>query len=42
MIVRRLHKANELLAVLTLPIQEMATLRHLLTDDQGRFSSRRT
>ena len=37
MIVRRLHKVNELLAVLAEPTQDMANLRHLLSDDQGRF-----
>ena len=42
MLVRRLHKVNELLAVLAEPTQEMANLRHLLSDDQGRFPSRRT
>ena len=42
MIVRRLHKVNELLTVLAEPTQEMAHLRHLLSDDQGRFPSRRT
>jgi hypothetical protein len=42
MIIRRLHKVHELLAVLAEPTQEMANLCQLLTDDQGRFPSRRT
>lgn len=41
MIVRHLHKVNELLSVLTQPTVEMATLRNLLSE-QGRFPSRRT
>ena len=41
MIVRHLHKVNELLSVLAQPTAEMATLRALL-HDQGRFPSRRT
>jgi hypothetical protein len=41
MIVRHLHKVNELLSVLAQPTAEMATLRALL-HEQGRFPSRRT
>jgi Transposase DDE domain len=41
MIVRHLHKVNELLSVLAQPTAEMATLRSLLSE-QGRFPSRRT
>ncbi len=41
MIVRHLHKVNELLSVLAQPTVEMATLRALLSS-QGRFPSRRT
>jgi hypothetical protein len=42
MIVRRLHKVHEFLAVLAEPTPEMRCLRGLLTDPQGRFPSRRT
>jgi hypothetical protein len=42
MIVKRLHKVNEFLAVLAEPTPEMSHLRTILTDDQGRFPSRRT
>lgn len=42
MIVKRLHKTNELLAVLAEPTPEMTYLRARLSDDQGRFPSRRT
>src|SRR6266516_5365202 len=41
MIVRHLHKVNELLSVLAQPTADMATLRSLLSE-QGRFPSRRT
>jgi len=41
MIVRRLHKVGELLAVLEEPTPEMRSLRKLLRED-GRFPSRRT
>ena len=42
MILRRLHKVHEFLTVLAQPTAEMQTLRALLTDEQGRFPSRRT
>ena len=42
MMVRRLHKVHEFLAVLAEPTPEMHRLRGLLTDTQGRFPSRRT
>ena len=42
MVVRRLHKVHEFLAVLAEPTVEMHRLRGLLTDAQGRFPSRRT
>src|SRR2546423_9576817 len=41
MIVRHLHKVNELLSVLAQPTAEMVMLRALL-HEQGRFPSRRT
>jgi hypothetical protein len=41
MIVRRLHRVGELLAVLDEPTEEMRSLRQLLCED-GRFPSRRT
>jgi len=41
MIVRRLHKVGELLAVLEEPTSEMQTVRSLL-HEKGRFPSRRT
>jgi hypothetical protein len=41
MIVRHLHKVNELLSVLAQPTAEMVTLR-LLLSEQGRFPARRT
>ena len=41
MIVRRLHKVHELLAVLEQPTREMQRLRALLCED-GRYPSRRT
>ncbi len=41
MIIRHLHKVNELLSVLAQPTAEMATLRALL-HEQGNFPSRRT
>src|SRR5436190_2458434 len=41
MIVRHLHKVNELLSVRAQPTAEMATLRALL-HEQGHFPSRRT
>ena len=41
MIVRHLHKVNELLSVLAQPTAEMATLRALL-HEQATFPSRRT
>ncbi len=42
MIVRRLHKVGELLAVLEEPTPEMRSLRELLSEPNGRFPSRRT
>jgi Transposase DDE domain len=42
MIVRRLNKVGELLAVLEEPTQEMRHLRELLSGPEGRFPSRRT
>lgn len=42
MMVKRLHKPNEFLAVLAEPTPEMTYLRGLLTDSQGQFPSRRT
>ena len=42
MIVRRLHKVGELLAVLEEPTQEMRSLRELLSGPEGRFPTRRT
>jgi hypothetical protein len=42
MIVRRLNKVGELLAVLEEPTQEMRHLRELLSGSEGRFPSRRT
>jgi hypothetical protein len=42
MIVRRLHKVGELLAVLEEPTEEMRSLRGLLSGPDGRFPSRRT
>lgn len=42
MMVRRLHKVNEFLAVLAEPTPEMHALRGLLTAPQGRLPSRRT
>src|SRR5262249_27559434 len=42
MMVRRLHKVNEFLAVLAEPTPEMRGLRGRLTDSQGRLPSRRT
>jgi hypothetical protein len=42
MIVRRLHKVGELLAVLEEPTPEMRSLRELLSGPDGRFPSRRT
>jgi hypothetical protein len=41
MIVRRIHRVGELLAVLEEPTQEMRSLRKLLTEN-GRFPTRRT
>ncbi len=41
MLVRHLHKVNELLSVLAQPTAEMVTLRALL-HEQGRSPSRRT
>lgn len=41
MIVRHLHRVNELLTVLDQPTSEMQTLRALLTED-GEYPSRRT
>ena len=41
MIVRRLHKVNELLGVLGQPTEEMRALRALLVE-RGRYPSRRT
>src|SRR5262249_24202488 len=41
MMVRRLHKVNEFLAVLAEQPAEMHALRRLLTDPQGRLRSRR-
>src|SRR5215216_7247916 len=42
MIVRRLNKVGELLAVLEEPTEEMRHLRELLSGPEGRFPSRRT
>ena len=42
MIVRRLHKVGELLAVLEEPTQEMRSLREMMLNQDGRFPSRRT
>ncbi len=42
MIVRRLHRPGELLAVLEEPTTEMRSLRELLRERGGRFPSRRT
>src|SRR5215208_5246664 len=42
MIVRRLHKVGELLAVLEEPTQEIGQVRELLLCEGGRFPSRRT
>ena len=41
MVVRRLHRPGELLAVLQEPTPEMSSLREMLNQD-GRFPSRRT
>lgn len=42
MIVRRLHKVGELLAVLEEPTPQMRSLRQMLSGPEGRFPSRRT
>jgi hypothetical protein len=42
MILRRLPRVHSLLAVLDEPTPEMRRLRALLTDERGRFPSRRT
>jgi len=42
MIIGRLNKVGELLAVLEEPTQEMRHLRELLSGPEGRFPSRRT
>jgi hypothetical protein len=42
MIVRRLNKVGELLAVLEEPTEELRHLRELLSGPEGRFPSRRT
>lgn len=42
MMVKRLHKANEFLAALAEPTSEMTYLQTVLTDEKGRFPSRRT
>jgi Transposase DDE domain len=42
MIVRRLHRVGELLAVLEEPTPEMRSLRSMLSGPEGRFPSRRT
>ena len=42
MIVRRLHKVGELLAVLEEPTPEMRCVRELLQEEGGRFPCRRT
>ena len=42
MMVKRLHKVNEFLAVLAEPTPEMARLRTILTDAQGSWPNRRT
>jgi hypothetical protein len=42
MIVRRLHRVGELLAVLEEPTEEMRALRESLSGPEGRFPSRRT
>src|SRR5918994_4978359 len=42
MVLRRLPRVHGLLAVLDEPTPEMRRLRALLTDERGRFPSRRT
>jgi hypothetical protein len=42
MIVRRLHRVGELLAVLDEPTPEMSMVRELLLKEKGRLPSRRT
>ena len=42
MLLRHVHTASGLLAILAQPTPEMETLRQVLTDAQGRFPSRRT
>lgn len=42
MMVKRLHKPNEFLAVLAEPTPQMIYLREMLTDEKGQFPSRRT
>src|SRR6478735_5827191 len=42
MIVRHIHTVHNLLEVLQQPTAEMQALRSLLTDQHGRFPSRRT
>jgi len=42
MVVRRVPKVHRLLAVLEEPTPEMTRLRELLTDEQGRYPTRRT
>src|SRR5438876_8671914 len=42
MIVRHLHRVNELLSVLEQPTPPIQKLRSLLTDEQDRYPSRRT
>src|SRR5438093_11300378 len=42
MVVRRLPRVHSLLAVLDEPTPEMRRLRALLTDERGRYPSRRT
>ncbi|MCZ6873848.1 MAG: hypothetical protein O7G88_10010 [bacterium] len=37
-----MSRIHAFLAVLAEPTQEMVNLRHLLSDDQGRFPSRRS
>jgi len=42
MLIRQVHTVSGYLAILAQPTAEMQALRRLLTDDHGRFPSRRT
>jgi len=42
MLIRQVQSVNGLLSILGQPTGEMQHLRHLLTDEKGRFPSRRT